>query len=114
MVMKHLSIVTLNDEYPIMVRYQKNQREDVGALRNLDVTFRDMNMHGEIRQIPISTFANVHYNRTYGAITRLNAKPVITISSNILGSYISQTQNIVGQVQNAINNFNTPSKRSDR
>jgi multidrug efflux pump subunit AcrB/uncharacterized membrane protein YhaH (DUF805 family) len=99
----------LNDEYPIMVRYQKNQREDVSTLRNLDITFRDMNMHGDIRQIPISTFANIHYGRTYGAITRLNTKPVITISSNILGSYQSQAQSVVAQVQAAINNFNTPS-----
>jgi multidrug efflux pump subunit AcrB len=99
----------LQDEYPIMVRYQKNQREDVGALRNLDITYRDMNMHGEIRQIPLSTFANIHYGRTFGAITRLNEKPVITISSNILGSYMSQTQSVVGQVQAAVANFNTPS-----
>jgi len=97
-----------NDEYPIMVRYQRNQREDVGALRNLDITYRDMNMHGEIRQIPLSTFANIHYGRTYGAITRINNKPVITISSNILGTYQSQTQNIVNQVQAAINNFRAP------
>ncbi len=98
----------LNDEYPIMLRYQRNQREDVAALRNLDITYRDMNMHGEIRQIPLSTFANVHYGRTYGAITRLNEKPIITISSNILGDFQSQTQKIVGQVQAAIKNFHAP------
>ena len=98
-----------NDEYPIMVRYQRNQREDVSALRNLDITYRDMNMHGEIRQIPVSTFANIHYGRTYGAITRINNKPVITISSNILGTYQSQTQNIVNTVQASINSFRTPS-----
>ena len=51
----------------------------------------------------------MHYGRTYGAITRINNKPVITISSNILGTYQSQTQSIVGKVQAAINNFNTPS-----
>jgi len=99
----------LNDEYPIMIRYQKNQREDVNALKNLDITFRDMNMHGDIRQIPISTFANVHYSKSYGSITRLNEKPIITISSNILGSYVSQTQQVVAQVQAAINNFHAPS-----
>jgi len=99
----------LNDEYPIMVRYQRDQREDINALRNLDITFRDMNMHGDIRQIPISSFANLHYGRTYGSITRLNEKPVITISSNILGSYMSQTQMVVGQVQAAINNYHAPS-----
>lgn len=98
----------LNDEYPIMLRYQRNQREDVNALRNLDITFRDMNMHGEIRQIPLSTFANIHYGRTYGAITRLNEKPVITISSNILGDFVSQSQKVVEKVQAAINNYHAP------
>ena len=96
----------LNDEYPIMVRYQRNQREDVNALRNLDLTFRDMNMGGKIRQIPVSTFADIHYGRTYGSITRLNEKPVITISSNVLGGFTPN--NVVAQVTAAIHNFNTP------
>ena len=95
----------LNDEYPMMIRFQRNQREDINALKNLDITFRDMNMHGDIRQIPISSFANVHYGRTYGSITRLNEKPVITISSNILGDYTSQTQKVVGNVQAAIHSY---------
>jgi multidrug efflux pump len=95
-----------NDEYPIMVRYQRNQREDVNALRNLDITYRDMNMHGEIRQIPVSTFANIHYGRTYGAITRINEKPVITLSSNVLGGYNPNA--VVGQVTAAIKNFSAP------
>lgn len=96
----------LNDEYPIMIRYQKNQRADVNALKNLDITFRDMNMHGDIRQIPISTFANVHYAKSYGSITRLNEKPVITISSNVLGGYTAN--NVVAQVTAAIHNFHAP------
>lgn len=96
----------LDDEYPIMIRYKKSQREDVNALKNLDITFRDMNMHGDIRQIPISTFANVHYGKSYGSITRLNEKPVITISSNVLGGY--NTNQVVAQVTAAIRNFHTP------
>lgn len=96
----------LNDEYPIMVRYQKNQREDVNALRNLDITYRDMNMHGDIRQIPISTFANIHYGRTYGDITRINEKPVITLSSNVLGGF--NPNQVVAQVTAAIKGFRTP------
>jgi len=95
-----------NDEYPIMIRYQRNQREDVNALKNLDITFRDMNMHGDIRQIPISTFANIHYGRTYGAITRLNEKPIITLSSNVLGGF--NANQVVSQITAAIKNFHTP------
>src|SRR6202035_1531839 len=94
-----------NDEYPIMIRYQRSQREDINALKNLDITFRDMNMHGDIRQIPISTFTNIHYGRTYGAITRINEKPVITISSNLLNDYKSKQSQVVSQVPAAIKNF---------
>jgi multidrug efflux pump len=97
----------LNDEYPIMIRYQRSQREDINALKNLDITFRDMNMHGEIRQIPISTFANIHYGRTYGAITRINEKPVITLASNVLGGF--NPNQVVGQVTAALKNFRAPS-----
>jgi len=96
----------LNDEYPIMVRYQRNQRDDINALRNLDITYRDMNMHGEIRQIPISTFANIHYGKTYGAITRLNEKPVITLSSNLLSGYAPT--DVIPAVTEAIHNFHAP------
>ncbi len=96
----------LNDEFPIMLRYQKDQREDINALKNLDLTFRDMNMGGRIRQIPISSFANIHYGRTYGSIIRLNEKPVITISSNVLGGF--NANSVVSQVTAAIHNYHTP------
>jgi multidrug efflux pump len=95
-----------NEEYPIMIRYQRSQREDINALKNLDITFRDMNMHGDIRQIPISTFANIHYGRTYGAITRLNEKPIITLSSNVLGGF--NPNQVVAQITAALKNFHTP------
>jgi multidrug efflux pump len=96
----------LNDEYPIMVRYERDQRTDINALRNLDITFRDMNMHGEIRQVPISTFTNIHYGKTYGAITRLNEKPVITISSNLLNGFYPS--DVIPTVTQAIHNFHSP------
>ncbi len=96
----------LNDEYPIMVRYQRNQRDDINALRNLDITFRDMNMHGDIRQVPISTFTNIHYGKTYGAITRLNEKPVITLSSNLLNGFAPT--DVIPPITEAIHNFPAP------
>lgn len=95
-----------NDEYPIMVRYQRSQRQDINALKNLDLTYRDMNMHGEIRQIPISSFTNIHYGRTYGAITRINEKPVITLSSNLLGKFTPS--DVIPLVTAAIHNFHAP------
>ena len=34
------------DEYPIQVRYKFDQRNNIEALRNLKITYRDMNMGG--------------------------------------------------------------------
>jgi multidrug efflux pump subunit AcrB len=94
------------DEYSIMVRYKKSQRENINSLRNLDITYRDMNMHGDIRQIPISTFTNIHYGRNYGAIIHLNEKPVITVFSNVLGGF--NPNEVVGKISTALQSFHAP------
>ena len=72
-----------NDEYPIQLRYQYNQRNNIEALRNLKITFRDMNMGGILRSIPLSAFCDIQYSNTYGGIKRKMLKRVITLSSNI-------------------------------
>jgi len=76
-----------NDEYPIQIRYRKDQRNSIDALMNLKLTFRDMNMGGMVRQIPLSSVANVRYGNTFGGIKRLDEKPIITLSSNVLSGY---------------------------
>jgi len=76
-----------NDQYPIQLRYKYDQRNNIEALRNLKITFRDMNMGGILRSIPLSSFANVEYSNTYGGIKRKMQKRVITISSNVSKPY---------------------------
>ncbi|HRG36943.1 MAG TPA: efflux RND transporter permease subunit [Bacteroidia bacterium] len=76
-----------NDEYPIQIRYQYDQRNNIEALRNLKITFRDMNMGGILRSIPLSSFADVHYSNTYGGIKRKMQKRVITVSSNVVAGF---------------------------
>ncbi|WP_379085068.1 hypothetical protein [Pedobacter sp. UC225_65] len=43
-------------------------------MRNLKMTYRDMAMGGEIRQVPISSFVNIQYVNTYGGIKRKQQK----------------------------------------
>lgn len=76
-----------NDEYPIMVRYEADQRSDLNALNNLKFTYRDMNMGGRIRNVPLSSFANIHYGKSYGGIKRKQQKRIITLESNVLSGF---------------------------
>jgi len=74
------------DEYPIMVRYDKVTRDNINALVNLQITYRDMNS-GQLRSIPLSTVATINYTSSYAGIKRLNQKRVITVYSNVLSGY---------------------------
>lgn len=74
------------DEYPIMLRYAKATRDNMNALVNLDITYRDMNT-GMLRSIPLATVAKVDYSSTYAGIKRLDQKRIITVYSNVLSGY---------------------------
>lgn len=92
-----------NDEYPIQVRYQYDQRNNIEALRNLKITFRDMNMGGILRSIPLSAFCDIQYSNTYGGIKRKMQKRVITLSSNVSEGY--NPNEVVAKVQKAAAGF---------
>lgn len=74
------------DEYPIMLRYSKLTRDNIDALVNLQITYRDMNT-GMLRSIPLSTVAKLDYTSSYAGIKRLDQKRVITVYSNVLSGY---------------------------
>lgn len=94
-----------NDDYPIMVRIKKEQANDLDALLNMRITYRDMVAGGMLRQVPLSAVATVEYTNSYGGINRLNQKRVITLSSNVLQGYAPNE--VVSQVNNAIGDFGT-------
>ena len=89
-----------NDQYPIQLRYQYNQRNNIEALRNLRITFRDMNMGGILRSVPLSAFCDVEYSNTYGGIKRKMQKRVITLSSNVKEGF--NEQQVVADVENVL------------
>ena len=74
------------DEYPIMLRYDKVTRDNINALVNLEITYRDMNT-GQLRSIPLSTVARIDYSSSYAGIKRLDQKRIITVYSNLLSGY---------------------------
>ncbi|HBL75324.1 MAG: copper transporter [Bacteroidetes bacterium GWF2_42_66] len=74
------------DEYPIMLRYDKVTRDNIDALVNLLITYRDMNT-GLLRSIPLSTVARIDYTSSYAGIKRQDQKRIITVYSNVLSGH---------------------------
>jgi multidrug efflux pump subunit AcrB len=70
------------DEYKIQIRYTEQLRNDLNALQNMKISFKDINT-GANRQIPISSVVNFDYNNTLGGVKRKNLKRLITIYSNL-------------------------------
>ncbi|HEY1040439.1 MAG TPA: efflux RND transporter permease subunit, partial [Bacteroidia bacterium] len=77
----------VDDEYPIQLRYKYEQRNNIETIRNLKITFRDMNMGGQLRSVPLSAVCNVYYSNTYGGIKRKNYERVITLGSDVKAEF---------------------------
>lgn len=90
------------DQYPIMLRFEENQRGDIEQLMNQTISYTDMNT-GILRKIPLSSVADVDYINSYGQINRLNLKRVITLSSNVLEGYNANEINL--EIRRAIPKF---------
>ncbi|EOR94932.1 RND multidrug efflux transporter [Arcticibacter svalbardensis MN12-7] len=95
-----------DEDYEINVRAKEDQRNNLQSLRNMKVTYRDMAMGGQIRQVPLSSFADVDYINTYGGIKRKQQKRIIILSSNVLGDY--NANEVVASIQSEINQFKVP------
>jgi len=92
-----------NDEYPIQLRYAYDQRTSIEQIRNIKITFRDMNMGGMLRSVPLSAFCDIRYENTYGGIKRKQNKRVITLSSDVLEGF--NANNVVAQLQEAAKGY---------
>ncbi len=96
-----------NDDYPIQLRLNKEQRENLDEVMNQPITFRDMNMGGILRSIPLSSVATIEFTNSLGGIKRINQKRTITLSSNVLTGYTADK--IVAKITRLLPSFNTPS-----
>ncbi len=92
-----------DDEYPVQLRYQADQRKDIEAIRNLKITFRDMNMGGQVRSVPISAVSNIRYDYTYAGIKRKNNTRIITLSSDVKEGF--NPNEVAGKVKAAIKDY---------
>ena len=95
-----------NDDYPIELRIQEDQRNNVNTLMNLPITFRDMANRGEVRQVPLSALASVEYSNSYAGIRRIDQKRVVTLASNVLNDF--NPNEVVAEIQDKLSSFYTP------
>ncbi|MDX5419610.1 MAG: efflux RND transporter permease subunit, partial [Hymenobacteraceae bacterium] len=93
------------EEYPIQVRYAAPYRENIDALMDMRITYRDMNT-GLVRQIPLSSVADISYTTSYGGIKRKNLKRMVTLESNVLDGY--NPNEVVQEIEESLQNFQTP------
>lgn len=96
-----------DDEYDIELRYTLDQRMNIDQLMNSKITFRDMNMGGQIRQIPLSSVAHAHFDNSYGGIKRKDQHKVVTLASNVLSG--ANANEINGQIKKLLPGFKKPS-----
>jgi multidrug efflux pump len=95
-----------NDDYPIQLRFKDTQRNDINALMNLPITYRDMGMGGIVRQVPLSAIASVNFTNNYAGIKRIDQKRVITLSSNVLTGF--NPNNVVAEIQESLKALQLP------
>ncbi len=95
-----------NDDYPITLRLDRTQRNNIDVIRNLNITYRDMGMGGAVRQVPLASFGTIVYDNTYGGIKRKDEKRIISLSSNVLNGY--NANEVVAEVEQALAEFKAP------
>lgn len=71
-----------DDDYPIMLRLQTDQRYDLESLKNMLITFRDQS-DGKTKQVPIAAIAEVKYTSSLGSVRRVDLDRVVTLYSNV-------------------------------
>ena len=81
------------DEYKIRMMLADKYRYNISDLMNQRITFRSQSS-GKIIQVPISAVTDYKYGSTYGAITRIDRKRVITLHSNVIKGYNANEINV--------------------
>ncbi|NIM58169.1 MAG: AcrB/AcrD/AcrF family protein [Candidatus Aminicenantes bacterium] len=89
------------EEYPVMVRLDEKYRNDVDVLLSQEIVVSG-GQNGPNR-IPISSFAHVTNRTSYGGVTRLDNRRVITLFSNVLFGY--NANEIIRQINRQLHRF---------
>ncbi len=69
------------DEYDITVRLMESQRKSTDALKSLRINFNDKK--GQIRSLPLSSVAEIKFDKGPGSIRRKDMKRMVTVKGNV-------------------------------
>lgn len=94
------------DEYPIQLRLKQEDRNQVEKLLSMNITYRDMNMGGVLRNVPLSSVADISYTSTFSQINRKDNERIITLSSDVILPYNATEVN--KEIFNAIGGITLP------
>ena len=94
------------NNYDINVRFNKDNRYNSSVLFNQNLTFRDPNT-GQVKEIPISSFAEQKNSSSFSAIKHINGNRVVTVYSGLQAGY-TDAGAIVDQIVDEMQNFEQP------
>jgi len=96
-----------DDEYPIQLRLKSQDRNQIEKLLSMNITYRDMNMGGILRNVPLASVADISYSTTYSQINRKDNERIVTLSSDVVEPYNPTEVN--QQIFQAISDIDLPS-----
>lgn len=85
-----------DDDYPIMLRLEDEQRYSLESLQNVIITYRDQ-ADGKIKQIPVSAIANIAYSNSIGQVRSVDLDRVVTLYSNLTDGF--NANEIIAELQ---------------
>lgn len=94
-----------DDDYPINIRLEDDQRYDLSTLLGMRITFRDP-ATGQINQVPISAVVDFKNSSSYGSVKRKDMDRVITIYSNVTED--GNANEIVARYKELLKDFEMP------
>jgi multidrug efflux pump subunit AcrB len=96
----------LKDEYPIQLRLKGDSRNQIEKLLSMNITYRDMNLGGALRQVPLNSIADIHYATSFSQINRKNQERVVTLGSDVVQG--ANANEIVGELEALFETIDMP------
>lgn len=90
------------EEYPVQLRLDKRYRTNIDALLSQEIS-ASSGGNEPPNKIPLSAVAKISYATSYGGVTRIDSKRVITLSSNVLYGY--NANEIIRKINDALPRF---------
>jgi multidrug efflux pump len=72
------------EEYPIQLRLKPEDRGQIEKLLSMNLSYRDMNMGGVLRNVPLSSVTDISFTTTFSQINRKDNERIITLSSDVI------------------------------